>query len=356
MPPPNPYATALDGLDIPDPVATFFSFCQEREAIRQRRASGAKSPWSKDPIFQNARFLNVFREDDRVTKSLLAFVDRAVTAPSTRPPQPSSDAGRSTAADPTSSATAAPTVAADDADGLYTLVRSLFFARWCNRDSTLDQLRGAWADRFVRQSDPATAAELKRVLATDVAEPPWDNVTAYPVDPVRWEGSTHGRLDAATLLFARPGVIAFVVACVQRSGGDVIKSTAAINAVWKMDNDFPIFMAVMDIAWYCPQLVAPSSPVPVSQICCGIGLFRLLSSVFRLLSSVSCLLSSVFCFLSALGDRRLEHDGSAGSIRAAFEKEPSCAEGGGAGGGQGAEGGQRGGDTGGGGGSGDGGA
>ena len=133
MPPRNPYATALDGLDIPDPVATFFSFCREREAIRQRRESGAASPWTSDTVFQNARFLNVFREDDRVTKSLLAF---------------------------TSAATGAG-IAADDTDGLYTLVRSLFFARWCNRDKTLDQLRGAWAGRFVRLRDPATAAELR---------------------------------------------------------------------------------------------------------------------------------------------------------------------------------------------------
>jgi hypothetical protein len=68
------YAAALDGLYLPDPVAAFFNWCKEREAIRKRRESGAPAPWSKDPIFQKARFLNVFREDDRVTKSLLKFV------------------------------------------------------------------------------------------------------------------------------------------------------------------------------------------------------------------------------------------------------------------------------------------
>jgi hypothetical protein len=52
----NPYATALDGLDIADPVAAFFGFCQEREAIRQRREAdgGELGPWSEDPIFQQA--------------------------------------------------------------------------------------------------------------------------------------------------------------------------------------------------------------------------------------------------------------------------------------------------------------
>ena len=30
----NPYATALDGLTIEDPVQSFFNFCKERENIR----------------------------------------------------------------------------------------------------------------------------------------------------------------------------------------------------------------------------------------------------------------------------------------------------------------------------------
>ncbi len=64
----NPYATALDGLELPDPVQSFFDFCIERERIRTRRASGQPGPWSADPIFQQGRFLNVFREDDRGTR------------------------------------------------------------------------------------------------------------------------------------------------------------------------------------------------------------------------------------------------------------------------------------------------
>ena len=38
----NPYATALDGLKLDDPVAAFFDFCKERENIRLKRAQGAK--------------------------------------------------------------------------------------------------------------------------------------------------------------------------------------------------------------------------------------------------------------------------------------------------------------------------
>ena len=36
----NPYATALDGLKLDDPVAAFFDFCKERENIRLKRAKG----------------------------------------------------------------------------------------------------------------------------------------------------------------------------------------------------------------------------------------------------------------------------------------------------------------------------
>ena len=67
----NPYATALDGLKLDDPVAAFFDFCKERENIRLKRAQGKPGPWTKDEVFQNGRFLNVFREDDRGTKALL---------------------------------------------------------------------------------------------------------------------------------------------------------------------------------------------------------------------------------------------------------------------------------------------
>lgn len=99
----NPYATALDGLEIPDPVAAFFGFCREREGIRILRESGAPAPWSEDPIFQRGRFLNVFREDDRSSKAIVRF-------------------------------------AAPVADDLPRLIHALFFARWCNRQSTLDVL------------------------------------------------------------------------------------------------------------------------------------------------------------------------------------------------------------------------
>ena len=152
----NPYADALDGLVLDDPVAAFFDFCRERERIRVRRTSGAAAPWSDDPIFQQGRFLNVFREDDRGSQALIRF--------------------------------ATPTK-----DNLPALVHSLFFARWCNRQSTLDALRAS------QLKDPE---RLRHILET-LPDPPWCNITAYPVEPVSWEGTRYSRFEAATLLFGQ---------------------------------------------------------------------------------------------------------------------------------------------------------
>ena len=71
----NPYANALDGLEINNPVTAFFKFCKEREKIRLKRESGTAFPWTDDPIFQKGRFLNVFREDDRGSKAILKFAN-----------------------------------------------------------------------------------------------------------------------------------------------------------------------------------------------------------------------------------------------------------------------------------------
>ena len=99
----NPYASALDGLDLEDPGGAFFDFWRKREEIRIKRESGEPFPWSNDPIFQRGRFLNVFREDDRGSKAIIRFSD------------------------------------ALEKD-LPLLVQSLFFSRWCNRQETLDSL------------------------------------------------------------------------------------------------------------------------------------------------------------------------------------------------------------------------
>ena len=178
----NPYASALAGLELDDPVKAFFDFCRERENIRLRRESGAPPPWSEDPIFQRGRFLNIFREDDRGTKALFRFV-----GPSDHE--------------------------------LPELVQALFFARWCNRQSTLDALS------MDRLQDPES---LRNTLETLPVQP-WCNVTAYPVEPVHWEGTTYSRLDAATRLFA--DIKQSLAQSLLDAQGDVVQATAAINRV-----------------------------------------------------------------------------------------------------------------------------
>jgi hypothetical protein len=53
--------------DLKDPRARFFAYARERHSIYLRRASGKPRPWTQDPILQEFRFTNVFREFDKTT-------------------------------------------------------------------------------------------------------------------------------------------------------------------------------------------------------------------------------------------------------------------------------------------------
>ena len=211
----NPYATALDGLILKDPVSAFFDFCRERENIRLARGSGTPAPWTEDPIFQKGRFLNVFREDDRGSIAILRFAKNLE-------------------------------------QDLPTLIQALFFSRWCNRQQTLDKL----STNILSKPE-----ELRKKLET---LEPWCNVTAYPVEPVHWEGTQYSRLDAATILFGK--IKELLTETITGAQGDVIKATNGVNDLFRMQNDFPIFMAIIDLAWFRPDVIDPGSHVPT-----GIG-------------------------------------------------------------------------------------
>ena len=211
----NKYASALDGLEIEDPVESFFDFCKERENIRISRENGEDFPWSKDEIFQNGRFLNVFREDDRVSKSIIKFAGNLNEDPSK-------------------------------------LINAVFFARWCNRQEVLDELT---------PEDLNNPENLKNKLESI---DPWCNETAYPVEPVTWGGKQYSRIDAATKLFYE--VQDSLLNILESSNKSVINATNNINKEFQMQNDFPIFMAVIDIAWFRPDIIPIESEVPT-----GIG-------------------------------------------------------------------------------------
>jgi len=172
-------------------------------------------PWSKDPIFQNGRFLNVFREDDRVSKSIFKFVDRLQCS-------------------------------------LPELIRALFFARWCNRQEVIDHIS---KEIFMSSN------KLKSFLYNFND---WCNENAYPVEKINWQDKVYSRIDAATLLFNR--IKKDLKNMIIASNNSVIKATNEINIYFKMKNDFPIFMAVIDIAWFRPDIISPNSHVPT-----GIG-------------------------------------------------------------------------------------
>ena len=212
----NPYATALDGLEIADPVQAFFNFCKERERIREKRETGDAPPWSDDPIFQQGRFLNVFREDDKGTKAALDFAEPVKGS-------------------------------------LPDLIHALFFARWCNQHTTLSTLDVA----LLKKPD-----ELRHALLNNVPQP-WQS-EVYPVVPVTWEDKEYNRLEACVDLL--PRCIGFLEQCIQNAKGNVMTANEAINATFKMTNDFPIFMALVDLALFEPGVMSPHSPVPT-----GIG-------------------------------------------------------------------------------------
>jgi hypothetical protein len=160
--------------------------------------------------------LNVFREDDKGTKAVLRFAEP---------------------------------VKASHAD----LIHALFFARWCNRDTTLKAL-----DPGILKSP----VELRHALLHKVQQP-WSS-EVYPVVPARWDGREYERLDACVEMF--PRCRSFLVECIEGAQGNVMSANAAINARFQMSNDFPIFMALVDLALFAPELIRPDSPVPT-----GIG-------------------------------------------------------------------------------------
>ncbi len=211
----NPYQSTLDGLNLVDPVQAFYTWCIERESIRKKRKAGVPFPWTSDPVFQKGRFLNVFREDDKGTKAVLRFADKTKTQTD--------------------------------------LIHALFFARWCNRNTTLNVLEPDILN---------SPAVLRRVLTEEVPVP-WQS-DVYPVVQARWDGRDYNRLEACIEMF--PKSIGFIEKCILESDGDVIIANSKINAQLNMTNDFPVFMALVDLALFRPGLIRPDSPVPT-----GIG-------------------------------------------------------------------------------------
>jgi glycine C-acetyltransferase len=79
-----------------------------------------------------------------------------------------------------------------------------------------------------------------------------------------WDGVEYDRLEACTELFST--IIDFLLENILSSNGNVVTATNSINQTFQMTNDFPIFMTVIDISWFRPDIISPESPVPT-----GIG-------------------------------------------------------------------------------------
>ena len=140
----NPYAKALDGLVIEDPVLSFLIFVK-KEKIRLKRENNFPQPWSSDPVFQKGRFLNVFREDDRVSKSIIKFCSAYE-------------------------------------NDLPRLIQALFFARWCNKQEIIDEI---------------SARELLNSKALNRRLLQKNNwcILHYPVEEIQYSDKIYNRLD-----------------------------------------------------------------------------------------------------------------------------------------------------------------
>jgi hypothetical protein len=132
------------------------------------------------------------------------------------------------------------------------LIQALFFSRWCNRQETIDKLN---------HEDLLYTDKLKNKL---IQLEQWENFNAYPVQDVMWNEKTYSRIDTATTLFYE--IKDALTEIVLDSNLDVIQATKNINKRFKMENDFPIFMALIDIAWFREDVIPITSQVPT-----GIG-------------------------------------------------------------------------------------
>ena len=84
-------------------------------------------------------------------------------------------------------------------------------------------------------------------------------------------------MDAATKLF--PRIKEELAEIIKNSKGNAITATNAVNQEFKMENDFPIFMAVIDIAWFRPDIIEPETDVPT-----GIGAVAYLDRLEKFLN------------------------------------------------------------------------
>src|SRR5262245_58391179 len=50
-----------------DPLERFLNYVQERDAIYRRKSRGDPWPWTEDPILQEYRFTEIYRERDRTS-------------------------------------------------------------------------------------------------------------------------------------------------------------------------------------------------------------------------------------------------------------------------------------------------
>ena len=64
----------LATLEVDRPLESMLAFGKERQDIYNKKESGQKWPWTKDPTLQHYKFCNIFRDQDKTTQSIVEWV------------------------------------------------------------------------------------------------------------------------------------------------------------------------------------------------------------------------------------------------------------------------------------------
>lgn len=204
----------------------FMLFAKERYEIYLRRQAGMSQPWSNDPIFQNYRFTNIFRDDDKTSTFIYEWVKPF----------------------------------------LYTLeylVSNLIYARLCNKPNTM-LATGLITSTF----DPIQFISIIDNLGGGKTK------SKVNVNPV-WKGPYQVSGSFTKLGYPyREQLIAYHIPKTASLMSEAITSTnsntledylVTMNKIWGYKANMVFTQALLDLSFLRPDLISPTVVVPLSS-------------------------------------------------------------------------------------------
>ena len=212
-----------------DPITSLIYFAHERDAIRKRKESRAPRPWTTDLILHEARFTNIRREYDWVSKFIFKWAD--VVAPAEEE-----------------------------------LFFNLLFARHCNKAETLSRVGPVLTD-----DDPEENINKIRAVKPMYATP-------Y-VCPGQFGKDWGTREDWIFKYFPTVAKRTIPLLSHGRSISDVVER---MDDIWGFRNWFSSTQALLDLAYLRPDLIDPKSEIYVGPGAIP-ALYLIRTSIWRLL-------------------------------------------------------------------------